>query len=70
MTENTDTQTISSTLHGAFYPVVRQAVQHFAGVLLGAGVLSESETAIIAGAVMAFANLGWMLIARMRAAKP
>ena len=57
-------------LHGALLPVVRQGVQHFAGVILGAGVLSENEVAIIAGAVMAFANVIWMLFARKAAPKP
>ncbi len=58
-----------SALHGALLPIVRQAVQHFAGVILGAGVLSENETIAIAGAVIAFGNLVWMLVARAQAAK-
>lgn len=69
MTENTDDTAISSALHGALAPIVRQFVQHFAGVLLGAGVLSENEMAAITGAVLAFGNLAWMLIARARAKK-
>lgn len=55
------------SLHGAFGPVVRQLVQHLAGWMLGAGVLTENETTIIAGVVMAVANLIWMLVARARA---
>jgi hypothetical protein len=57
----------TSALHGALLPVIRQAVQHFAGVILGAGVLSENETVAIAGLVMAVANVVWMLVARARA---
>lgn len=54
-------------LTGALLPIVRQAVQHFAGVVLGAGVLSENEVATIAGAALALANLAWMLVARAKA---
>jgi hypothetical protein len=57
-------------LHGALQPIVRQAIQHIAGVVLGAGVLSENESAIVAGAVMAVANVAWMLVARAKAPKP
>jgi hypothetical protein len=52
--------------HGALLPIVRQAVQHFAGIALGAGVLSENEVVAIAGAVLALGNLAWMLVARAR----
>jgi hypothetical protein len=57
-------------LHGAMLPIVRQGVQHFAGVVLGAGVLSENESAIVAGLVMAVANVVWMLVARSKAKQP
>jgi hypothetical protein len=57
-------------LHGALLPIVRQGVQHVAGVVLGAGVLSENESAIVAGLVMAVANVVWMLVARAKAPKP
>lgn len=57
-------------LQGALMPIVRQGVQHIAGVVLGAGVLSENETVAVAGLVMAVANVVWMLVARARAQKP
>jgi hypothetical protein len=56
-------------LHGALWPIVRQAVQHFAGIALGTGVLAENEVVAITGFVMAVGNLGWMLVARIRAAR-
>lgn len=59
-----------STLHGALFPVVRQVVQNLAGILLGAGVLNENETAAIAGLVMSAATVVWMLVARAKAQKP
>lgn len=61
---------MTESLHGAMLPIVRQAVQHLAGVILGAGVLSENETMAIAGLVMAAANVVWMLVARARAMQP
>lgn len=60
---------MNNSLEGALLPIVRQAVQHLAGVVLGAGVLSENETVAIAGLVMAVANVVWMLVARARAVK-
>jgi hypothetical protein len=51
----------------AALPVVRQIVQHLAGVILGAGVLTENESAIIAGAIIAAVNVAWMLRARAKA---
>jgi hypothetical protein len=51
----------------AALPVVRQIVQHLAGVILGAGVLTENESAVIAGAVIAAVNVAWMLRARAKA---
>lgn len=60
---------MNETLQGAMLPIVRQAVQHLAGVVLGAGVLAENEIVAIAGLVVAVANVAWMLVARARAAK-
>jgi hypothetical protein len=51
----------------AALPVVRQIVQHLAGVILGAGVLTENEAAVIAGAIIAAVNVAWMLRARAKA---
>jgi hypothetical protein len=55
--------------NSALLPVVRQIVQHLAGVILGAGVLTENEAAVVAGAIVAVANLAWMLAARAKAQK-
>lgn len=52
----------------AAMPVLRQIIQHLAGVILGAGVLSESEATIVAGALIAVGNLVWMLRARAKQA--
>ena len=57
----------SAAATSAMLPVVRQIVQHLAGVVLGAGVLSENETAVIAGALIALVNVVWMLRARAKA---
>ena len=54
----------SAAATSAMLPVVRQIVQHLAGVVLGAGVLTENEAAVIAGAVIAAVNVVWMLRAR------
>ncbi|MBR0675437.1 hypothetical protein GXW77_04535 [Roseomonas alkaliterrae] len=53
----------------AALPVVRQIVQHLAGVVLGAGAITENEAAVVAGAIVAVANLAWMLVARAKAQK-
>lgn len=52
----------------AMLPVVRQIVQHLAGAILGAGVLTENEAAVIAGAIIAVCNVVWMLRARAKQA--
>lgn len=52
----------------AAMPVVRQIIQHLAGVILGAGVLNESEATIVAGALIAVGNLVWMLRAKAKQA--
>lgn len=57
----------SAAATSAMLPVVRQIVQHLAGVILGSGVLTENEAAIIAGAVIAAVNVVWMLRARAKA---
>lgn len=57
----------SAAATSAMLPVVRQIVQHLAGVVLGAGVLTENEAAVIAGAVIAAVNVVWMLRARAKA---
>lgn len=59
--------TVPVAVHGALWPLVRQGVQHLAGILLGAGFLAESEVTALAGLVMAVANVVWMLVARARA---
>lgn len=59
--------TVPTAVQGALWPLVRQGVQHLAGILLGAGFLAESEVTAVAGLVMAVANVVWMLVARARA---
>lgn len=58
---------MNEPLHGAMLPLVRQVVQHVAGLTLGAGVLAENEIVAITGLVVAVANVVWMLVARAQA---
>jgi hypothetical protein len=61
---------VAQTANGIWWPVVRQMVQHAAGFVLGAGVLTESEVSIIAGLVLAVGNVVWMVVARAKAEHP
>jgi len=58
-----------SALHGALLPVVRQIVQHAAGLLFGAGVVTQDQTTQIAGVLIGLGTLVWMLAARLAARK-
>lgn len=57
------------SLHGALLPVVRQIVQNAAGIMLGAGVVSESLATAIAGLILSAVTVVWMLGARAKAAR-
>jgi hypothetical protein len=63
-----DTET-QGALHGALLPIVRQVVQHAAGLIFGVGFLTQDQATQLAGLLIGLGTLVWMLAARVRAAQ-